>query len=412
MSRIVVQNLGKKYKHYPTRWGRLVEALSGGHLVRHRPHWVLRGVTFDVGPGESVGIIGLNGAGKSTLLKILTGTTVPTEGSVQCEGRVAALLELGMGFHPDFTGRQNAVMGCQMMGLPRSLISEVLPGIVDFSELDAYIDEPYRTYSSGMQMRLAFSVATAVRPDILIVDEALSVGDIFFQHKCMQRIRHFQEQGTTLLLVSHSPDTIRMMCQRGIMLANGKIERMGDATSVMDYYRASEVLRMDAPSMEQPELTDSAPLLDTRERKVVLANRTSGAISADIIGDTNSIHSGDRVSIRITTTFSRHYNDPHIGFGIRNKMGITVYEANTYTLGDKTRPVSPGESLSATFSFPCRLSPGTYELVVGVADGGYGFGSFEHSLFFDQSFMLFEIAVGKSSGWAGIYDLQPEVVVE
>jgi lipopolysaccharide transport system ATP-binding protein len=405
-----VRNIGKAYKRYPNKWARLAEWMTGRE--RHEKHWVLRDISFDVSPGEAVGIIGVNGAGKSTLLKIITGTTQPTTGSIDVGGHIAALLELGTGFHPDFTGRQNVYMGGQIRGLSTERIDELMPEIEAFAEIGDYLDQPLRTYSSGMQVRLAFSVATAVRPDILIVDEALSVGDAFFQHKCMQRIRKFQEQGTTLLFVSHSSDAIRMLCQRGIMLAAGFIEKMGDAATVMDYYRASQVLRMELSSEKKPEMIEAKPLLEARASKVVLASKSTGIISVDIIADNNPIHSGDRISIRITAIFLEHYCDPHIGFGIRNKMGIVIYEANTYTLKHKTRPVLPGQRLSVVFSFPCRFAPGTYEIMIGVADSGYDRGSFEHSLFFDQSFMLFEVAVGDNIGWIGVYDLCPEIAVD
>lgn len=412
MGTISVTNLGKAYKQYPTRWSRLLEWLVPFCGTLHQLKWVLQDINFQVEQGEAIGIIGINGAGKSTLLKLITGTAQPTTGTVQVNGRVAALLELGMGFHPDFTGRQNVIMAGQLLGLGVEEIGELMPQIEAFAEIGEYIDQPVRVYSSGMQMRLAFSVATAKRPDILIVDEALAVGDAFFQHKCMQLIRNFREQGTTLLFVSHSPDAIRMLCERGIMLAGGTIVRMGDAASVMDYYRASQVLRMEAPSSPPPELTESESLLDARDSKIVLANKRSGAITVDILCDNIPVHSGDHLSIRITAAFQDHHHDPHIGFGIRNKMGIMIYEANTYTLKHVTRIVYPGEKLSVSFSFPCLLAPGTYELVIGVADGGYDLGSFERSLFFDQSFMLLEVAVGTNTGWAGIYDLQPEVIVD
>lgn len=412
MGAISVNNLGKAYKQYPNRWSRLAEWLLPGNRPRHHLHWVLQNINFTVNPGESVGIVGINGAGKSTLLKLITGTIQPTSGTVAVQGRVSALLELGMGFHQDFTGKQNAVMAGQLLGLSLDEIADLMPQIEAFAEIGEYIDQPVRVYSSGMMVRLAFSVATAKRPDILIVDEALSVGDTFFQHKCMQRIRKFRDKGTTLLFVSHSSDAIRMLCDRGIMLANGAIAKIGDTATVMDYYRASQVLRMESPAGPQPEVTEFDALLKTRDSKTVLANKTIGAITVDIRGDHNPIYSGDHVSIRITAGFQDIHYDPHIGFGIRNKMGIMIYEANTYTLNRKLRAVSPGEKLSVTFHFPCLLAPGTYELTIGVADGGYDRGSFERTLFYDQSFLLLEIAVGANAAWGGLCDLQPDITTD
>jgi len=238
MGTITVNNLDKGYKQYPTRWSRLLEWLDPRGKVHHTLHWVLRGISFQVRPGEAVGIIGINGAGKSTLLKMIVGTTRPTSGSVHITGRVAALLELGMGFHPDFTGRQNVFMAGQLLGYSVEDITRLMPEIEAFAEIGEYIDQPVRVYSSGMQVRLAFSVATAIRPDVLIVDEALSVGDAYFQHKSFARIREYRNQGTTLLLVSHDKASIQSLCDRAILLNAGKLEMEGEPEAVMDYYNA------------------------------------------------------------------------------------------------------------------------------------------------------------------------------
>ncbi|MBC7413354.1 MAG: ABC transporter ATP-binding protein, partial [Herminiimonas sp.] len=213
MGSIRVSHLGKAYKHYPNQWARLAEWLAprwiGARRLQHRLKWVMQDVSFKLESGEAVGIVGVNGAGKSTLLKMITGTVQPTLGSVEIEGRVAALLELGMGFHPEFTGRQNVYMAGQLLGLAADDIARLMPEIAAFAEIGEYLDQPVRTYSSGMQMRLAFSVATASRPDILIVDEAMSVGDAYFQHKSFERIRAFRQAGTTLLIVSHDKGAIQ-----------------------------------------------------------------------------------------------------------------------------------------------------------------------------------------------------------
>jgi len=198
---IIVSNISKAYKQYHTRWSRLLEWVEPGTKIRHELTWILQNINFSVAPGEAVAIVGINGAGKSTLLKLITGTVQPTTGEIFISGRVSALLELGMGFHPDFTGRQNVAMAAQLMGLNAKEIAEAMPQVESFAEIAEYIDQPVRVYSSGMQMRLAFSVATVRRPDILIVDEALSVGDTYFQHKSFERIREFRKQGTTLIKV-------------------------------------------------------------------------------------------------------------------------------------------------------------------------------------------------------------------
>jgi lipopolysaccharide transport system ATP-binding protein len=413
MGQIVVSNVGKAYKRYPSHWARLLEWLGPADRPRHQAHWVLRGVSFEVAPGEAVGIVGTNGAGKSTLLKIITGTTQPTEGTVTVVGRIAALLELGMGFHPDFTGRQNVFMAGQLLGLNANEITQLMPEIEAFAEIGDYIDQPVRTYSSGMQVRLAFSVATAKRPDILIVDEALSVGDVYFQHKCLLRIRSFKEKGTTLLFVSHSPDTVRMLCQRGILLEGGMVIKNADAASVMDYYRASQVRRCElaTPGKSTSDLEEGEASLAGRQSKSVLTRKSVGGVNVELFSPSIPLHSGDLLTIQISAVFNEAHADPHIGFGLRNKMGIVIYEANTYTLRHSTRSVQVGEQLKVSFTFPCRLLPGTYELMVGIADGGYDCGSFERSLFFDQSYLIFEVLAGTHIGWGGLWNIEPEIAV-
>lgn len=238
MGQIHVSGLGKAYKQYPNRWSRLFEWLVPFSPPRHHLHWILREVEFTIEPGEAVGIVGVNGAGKSTLLKMIAGTTQPTCGEIRVAGRVAALLELGMGFHPDFTGRQNVFMAGQLLGMQVEEIQALMPEIEAFAEIGEAIEQPVRTYSSGMQMRLAFSVATARRPDILIVDEALSVGDAYFQHKSFERIRSFRKAGTTLLIVSHDRSAIQSICDSAILLEQGRMAMRGRPEEVMDYYNA------------------------------------------------------------------------------------------------------------------------------------------------------------------------------
>jgi lipopolysaccharide transport system ATP-binding protein len=213
------------------------------------------------------------------------------------------------------------------------------------------------------------------------------------------------------LFVSHVPESVCALCDRGILLEGGRIAKDADAASVMDYYRASQVQRCDLNAEHAPasELIEEQAELTSRQSKAVLARKSMGGVSVDIIGEKNPIHSGDDISIRITASFDEAYGDPHLGLGIRNKMGVMIYEANTYTLRLKNRPVAAGETLSVEYKFMCNLIPGTYELVIGVADGGYDRGSFERALFFDQSYMLFEVMPGDNTGWSGLWDIRPEV---
>src|SRR5215831_7066865 len=219
---LVVQNLGKSYVKYRSELHRFARWF-GFSTTPLSEQWAVRNINFRVNRGQSVGIIGQNGAGKSTVLKMVTGTTRPTEGAIEVHGTVSALLELGLGMNPELTGRENVIHSAGLMGLSQSVIHELLPAIEDFAEIGKYFDQPMRTYSSGMQMRVAFSVATAVRPEVFIVDEALAVGDTYFVHKCFQRIREFRGAGSTLLVVSHDLTAILALCDRAILLDGGRM---------------------------------------------------------------------------------------------------------------------------------------------------------------------------------------------
>lgn len=231
-----VHQLDKVYKVYARPIDRLLEVLT--RQSRHRAFEALREVSFALEPGESLGLIGENGAGKSTLLKILSGVTAPSRGEVQVRGRVASLLELGMGFHPELTGRQNIRLNAAMMGFSDNEVREKIPAIIDFAELREFIDRPVKTYSSGMAMRLGFAIAVQVEPEILIIDEALSVGDGYFQKKCMDRIRALLDRGCTFLFCSHAMYYVSTFCQRALWLRSGRIEALGPVEQVVHLYEA------------------------------------------------------------------------------------------------------------------------------------------------------------------------------
>ena len=234
MPRVSVQNLNKDFKIYERPQDRLYEIIL--RKQRHQLYHVLTDISFAVPDGKSLGIIGDNGAGKSTLLKLLVGTLQPTSGDIAINGKVAALLELGAGFHPEFTGRKNIYLNAALLGVPDDNIAEMERDIIAFSELDYFIDRPVKTYSSGMYVRLAFSIATMVQPDILVIDEALSVGDMAFQKKCVQRMNEFREQQKTMVFCSHSMFHVQELCEIAIWLDKGKIQEIGDSDKVVGHY--------------------------------------------------------------------------------------------------------------------------------------------------------------------------------
>ncbi|WXL26072.1 ABC transporter ATP-binding protein [Ectopseudomonas mendocina] len=358
MGLVRVVNVGKAYKQYTSRWGRLAEWLFPFSKSRHQQSWALRHINFEVRPGEAIGLIGVNGAGKSTLLKLITGTSQPTEGSIEFEGRVAALLELGMGFHPDFTGRQNAIMAGQLQGLALSEIQSLLPQIEQFAEIGAAIDQPVRTYSSGMQMRLAFSVATAKRPDILIVDEALSVGDAYFQHKSFERIRQFRRDGTTLLIVSHDRYAIQSICDRAILLDKGGLAKEGKPQVVLDYYHALMADR-EGTSIRQEQLGSG--------HIQTISGSAEAIIEQVTLRDENGIAIIDAavdqaVSIVVDTKVQRPINRLGVGILIKDRFGQAMYGINTHRLNQSRTDLIPGERLRFKFDFRMRLGPGHYSV--------------------------------------------------
>jgi len=362
---IQVTNLGKAYKQYPTRWSRLAEWVMPFRGVRHQLKWVLRDINFRVHPGEAVGIIGINGAGKSTLLKLITGTTQSTTGEVAITGRIAAMLELGMGFHPDFTGRQNAVMGGQLLGLTIEEISDIMPEIEGFAEIGEYIDQPVRVYSSGMLMRLAFSVATAKRPDVLIVDEILSVGDVYFQHKSFDRIRHFGKQGTTLLIVSHDKNAIQSICDRAILLNAGRLAMEGEPEAVMDYYNA--MLAECGNQTVRQQVTDSGKVQtlsgsgEATITEIELLNEHDERIGV--------VNVGQPVKLKVVVEAKTAIPELVLGYMIKDRLGQPIFGTNTYHLKHKLKDVPSGAVTTFIFGFPVNLGPGTYSIATALHTG-------------------------------------------
>ncbi|CAN7245743.1 ABC transporter ATP-binding protein [Trinickia sp. LjRoot230] len=368
MGSISVQNVSKAYKQYASRFGRLVEWMAPGQVVRHQLKWILRDISFEVRQGEAVGIVGINGAGKSTLLKMITGTTQPTQGGISVTGRVAAMLELGMGFHPDFTGRNNVIMAGQLLGYSVDEINANMASIEAFAEIGDAIDQPVRVYSSGMQMRLAFSVATFRRPDILIVDEALSVGDAYFQHKSFDRIRSYREEGTTLLIVSHDKTAIQSICDRAILLNEGRLEKQGDPEEIFDYYNA---------------------LLADREGKTVKQVRGDDGKTRTISGTGEAtvneirlvdaegkrveiIDVGSEVALEVDVSVHENVPDLVLGYAIKDRLGQPIFGTNTRFLAQPSPArvaYAAGERIKYRFAFTANLGEGNYSVAVALHAG-------------------------------------------
>ena len=359
MGQIKTNGLGKYFKQYSGRWPRLFEWLMPWLGARHLEHWVLQDIDLQIEPGEAIAIVGVNGAGKSTLLKLIAGTLKPSKGQVQVRGRVAALLELGMGFHPDFTGRQNLFMAGQLLGLTPRQIDQLMPEIEAFAEIGEYIDQPLRVYSTGMQVRLAFSVATAIRPDILIVDEALAVGDAYFQHKSFERILHYKQQGTTLLLVSHDKNAIQSICDRVIIIGKGTVLGQGAPEPMMNLYNAltadphGETVSHESNAdghMQTVSGTGEASVIDVKLKD----QNSREAISVANVGQP--------VVLEIRARANRAIENLVCGFAIKNRLGQVAFGTNTALTGHACKSIPVDAERCLKFSFVMNLAPGQYSL--------------------------------------------------
>jgi len=361
---LVVRGLGKAYRQWRSEW---LRAASWFGFAVHptEEHWVLRGISFSVGSGESIGIIGQNGAGKSTLLKLITGTARPTEGEVRCTGRVAAILELGMGFNPDLTGRRNAYHSAGLMGYNQDDIARAMLQIEAFAEIGDYFDEPVRTYSSGMQMRVAFSVATAFRPDLLIVDEALSVGDTYFVHKCFDRIREFREAGTTFIIVSHDPGAIQALCDRAIVIESGRMILDAEPKQAMDFYNALIAEKEQGGGIRQSRNGDGGVVTEsgTAEATVRQVQLLDGKNQP-----TEYVVVGDMLSLRVEVDVKSDIDKLVFGYMIRDRLGQVIFGTNTHHTEQVLRAVAAGEAIVFTADFAARLGPGTYSVSVALTD--------------------------------------------
>lgn len=365
-SELTLTGVGKAYRNWGSEWKR-VASWFGVPTRPREEHWVLQDINLHVGAGETIGLIGQNGAGKSTLLKIVTGTVRPTVGHASRTGRIAAILELGMGFNPDLSGRQNVIHAAGLMGHDLEQIQQAMPDIEAFAEIGEYFDQPVRTYSSGMQMRVAFSVATAFKPDILIVDEALSVGDSYFQHKSFDRIRSFRDQGTSILFVSHGMSEVKTLCDRVILLDAGRILKDGSPDEVVDYYNALVAKKENqALHIEQHREDDGWMLTRSGTREVTCDSLA--LLDAD--GKPIKVATvGQKVELRLTAGVHAPVQKLVLGYMVRDKFGHVVWGTNTWHTNQMERDLKPGETVVYSLAFTCTLGPGSYSVSPALVSG-------------------------------------------
>lgn len=375
---VAVRDVSKVYRVFRKPSDRLRQA-----IFRKRSYcdefWALRGVNLEVRRGTTVGIIGANGCGKSTLLQIVAGTVTPSGGGVEVRGRVAALLELGAGFSPEFTGRENVILSGAIQGHSREEMSARMADILHFAEIGSFIDQPVRTYSSGMYVRLAFATAIHTDPEVLIVDEALSVGDVVFQHRCMNRIRALREKGTTILFVSHDHSAVTSLCNEAIWLERGQVRGAGDPARLVKEYLAWAYAQRDAErdggasvegaaAVKAPDVADaSSPVLrfgngDARVERYELFDAEGKP--------TRALKGGDRITIEIEAVLNRPLLRPILGFQLRDYLGNEVTSSNTYYEGRHLPPGSAGQRYRARFTFRWPEFPSAmYNVAVAIADG-------------------------------------------
>jgi ABC-type polysaccharide/polyol phosphate transport system ATPase subunit len=368
-----VESISKQYRIYNRPSDRLKETVTRGRWKAHREFWALKNISFDVEAGTTTGIIGPNGSGKSTLLQIITGTLEPTHGRVSLEGRVAALLELGAGFNAEFTGIENIFMNASLLGLSRAETEALLPEIASFAEIGDFIYQPLKTYSSGMYVRLAFAVAIAVSPQILIIDEALAVGDAVFQHRCTRRIKEMQENGTTILFVSHDPGAIRALCSRAILLNQGQMEADGPPAEVLARYQ--KVIMAQEAAYAQAELVREKPQpaeeeIDAPQFTYRHGNGSAEILKVELLDASQEpaaiVESGQLVHLRMHVVFNEEVVDPVYGFIIRNRHGIHLYGTNTRVQGITSGLIKSGSRAETIFSFNCWLAPDLYSISIAV----------------------------------------------
>lgn len=394
---ITVETACKRYRIFDRPRDRLLQMWRPRHIY-FREFWALRNISFEIPRGETFGIIGRNGAGKSTLLQLICGTLAPTSGSVRVNGRVAALLELGAGFNPEFTGRENAILYGMVLGLSRAAMADRIEKILAFADIGKFIDQPIKTYSTGMIVRLAFAVIAHVDADILVIDEALAVGDAIFTQKCMRFLRNFQERGT-ILFVSHDITAVMGLCRQAIWLDHGEVRKAGTAKEVSESYlaycmvpRADDTERphtsadqaevgLDSPaSLAAPTQSRNARGAETERFGMDDDSGGFGQGDAEILSvklvgkdghNITAVEGGEAVALHIRCLAKKSMTRPIVGFLIKDRLGQFLFGDNTFlTYRDRETPVDSGGTVEVQFAFDMPyLMGGDYSICVGLAEG-------------------------------------------
>lgn len=394
---VLAQHVSKVYPLYRKPSDRLREILSFGRK-HSTDFWALRDVNLRVEKGEVLSLVGPNGSGKSTMLQIIAGILQPTSGRVITEGRVAALLELGAGFNPEFTGRENVFLNGEIMGLSRREITEAFPRIEEFASIGDFINRPVKEYSTGMYVRLAFATAIHVDPEILIVDEALAVGDAIFANRCIQKFEELKKRGVTVLFVSHDLGLVKRLSDRAIFMLNGRVAAEGSPNDVVNRY-VGYVLERQQPS-HRGDSTDATPSFRHGDG----ASRIESVDMLNAAGESRrTFSSAERITIRVTARFFHASDHPVIGLLIRNRLGIDVYGTNTRIEQSSPGSVAAGETLQADFTLDCLLTRQEYTLTVATQHWD---GSSQDWL--DDAV---QFSVMESKDLAGLVNLRPEIAI-
>src|SRR5580704_4329513 len=357
---VLVQNVSKLYRLYRRPADRIREMVPFQSRKLHSDFWALRDISFQVEKGETLGLVGPNGCGKSTLLQVVCGILQPTEGRVVTRGRIAALLELGAGFNPEFTGRENVFLNGEIMGLSRGQIAQALPSIAAFADIGKFMERPVKEYSSGMYVRLAFATAIHVEPEILIVDEALAVGDAVFANRCVRKFEELRQRKITVLFVSHDLGLVKQLSDRAILLLNGRIEAQGAPSDVINRYIGLVLEKQQARQNKEQRFAASYRHGDGSSEilGVELLNAAGDPVS--------SASSGEPVTVRVRSRFHQPQCDPMVGILIRTRIGMDVYGTNTRIERVHLGSYQAGAEVEVDFHFECWLTPQQYTLTVAT----------------------------------------------